>query len=252
MHLFKFQEFIDWVDGGCYINWCDNASLRGAKRQSIGVTFAGLQSRQRTESDVGDITLPSPPQASSPPGTTFLPPPPPSPKEQAFFWRVVDEDVTPALDFADSAISKSLWISLSHLGVDMEPLSASDTPLDECCPLVPSHNVKFSLKLLVRFVVHNDGSTTRECYNISAYARQRIAAVADLFQYLTLIRRGLTGTPTTPTNQSPSNSLKLGSRTSSTSDPVIDQTRRHQFENVQRRRLAVTLSRLGYGLPLME
>lgn len=105
-------------------------------------------------------------------------------------------------------------------------------------------------------VVNEDGSTSVECCNISSWARQRIAAVADLFQYLSLIRRGLTGTPTTPITRSPSNSLPPANRASLSrtvdSGTPTEPMHRHQFENVQRRRLAIALSRLGYGLPGME
>lgn len=104
--------------------------------------------------------------------------------------------------------------------------------------------------------VNEDGAPTVVHFKISSWARQRIAAVADLFQYFSLIRRGLTGTPTTPASRSPSNSLPLANRASvdlsTGSDPLMEPVRRHQFENIQRRRLNIALSRLGYGLPSTE
>ncbi|KAL5112747.1 hypothetical protein TcWFU_008520 [Taenia crassiceps] len=254
-----FQEFVDWVDCGCCLNWPENScggELNQQPRVSI-IIADGISSdgcfRTRSTSDVGDIRLPHP----APPS-----PPLPSLKEQAFFHRLVREDIAPALDFADAHLCAALPLALSRLGVEMEPLSSlfasspttnadvADTPT---CPLVPGEPVKFNLKLEV---VSEDGSTSVECCNISSWARQRIAAVADLFQYLSLIRRGLTGTPTTPVTRSPSNSLRPANCASLPltvdSSTLTGSMRRHQFENVQRRRLAITLSRLGYGLPGME
>lgn len=103
-------------------------------------------------------------------------------------------------------------------------------------------------------VVNDDGSTSVECCNISSWARQRIAAVTDLFQYLSLIHRGLTGTPTAPISRSPSDSLPPLSHASAaeSSETLNEAVRRHQFENLQRRRLIITLARLGYGLPSIE
>ncbi|VDL58094.1 unnamed protein product [Hymenolepis diminuta] len=120
----------------------------------------------------------------------------------------------------------------------------------------------FFIAFLTKFTsVHfqttkEDGSPLVECFQICSWARQRIAAVADLLQYSSLIRRGLTGTPPTPANRSLSNSIQSTDRTSvdsgNDSDVLMEPTRRHQFENIQRRRLNIALSRLGYGLPSTE
>ncbi|VDK38719.1 unnamed protein product [Taenia asiatica] len=252
-------EFVDWVDCGCCLNWPENSSGGELNQQPrVNITFADGSSndegfRTRSTSDAGDIRLPH----SATPSPLL-----PSLKEQAFFHRLVREDIAPALDFADAHLCAALPLALSRLGVEMEPLSSlfSSTPTTDAdvadtptCPLVPGEPVKFSLKLEV---VNEDGSTSVECCNISSWARQRIAAVADLFQYLSLIRRGLTGTPTTPAIRSLSNSLPPANRSSLSltvdSGTPTEPMRRHQFENVQRRRLAIALSRLGYGLPGME
>ncbi|VUZ48654.1 unnamed protein product [Hymenolepis diminuta] len=152
-------------------------------------------------------------------------------------------------------------MAIGHLGVEIEPLTslsicdpngpvASGTPK---CPLVPSEPVRFRIKLET---TKEDGSPLVECFQICSWARQRIAAVADLLQYSSLIRRGLTGTPPTPANRSLSNSIQSTDRTSvdsgNDSDVLMEPTRRHQFENIQRRRLNIALSRLGYGLPSTE
>ncbi|VDM16194.1 unnamed protein product [Hydatigera taeniaeformis] len=254
-------EFVDWVDCGCCLNWPVNSDGSGGETNQqpmMSITFAdstsnGEDFRTRSASDVGDIRLPHP----APP-----PPPLPSSKEQAFFHRLVREDIAPALAFADSHICAALPLALSRLGVEMEPLSSifASSPTTDVdvtdiptCPLVPGEPVKFSLKLEM---VNEDDSISVECCNISSWARQRIAAVADLFQYLSLIRRGLTGTPTTPVTRSSSNSLPPVNRASLSltvdSDAPTELIRRHQFENVQRRRLVIALSRLGYGLPGLE
>lgn len=254
-----FQEFVDWVDCGCCLSWPeDNGDGKPNQQPTVSITLAESSSsggapRSRNNSDVGDIRLPYP---------TPHPSPPPPLKEHAFFHRLVREDIAPALDFADARLCATLPLALSHLGVEMEPLSSlfASTPTTDIevtdtftCPLVPGEPVKFSLKLEV---LNDDGSTSVERCNISSWARQRIAAVADLFQYLSLIRRGLTGTPTTPVTRSLSNSLPSDNRASRSlnvdSGILTEPMRRHQFENVQRRRLAIALSRLGYGLPGME
>ncbi|VDM01994.1 unnamed protein product [Schistocephalus solidus] len=61
-----------------------------------------------------------------------------------------------------------------------------------------------------------------------------------------MIRRGLTGTP------SSLDSPQSSDRPTMTSAETQKTLRWHQFENVQRRRAAVALARLGYGLPLLE
>lgn len=105
--------------------------------------------RTRSTSDAGDIRLPHPAQ---------LPSPLSSLKEQAFFHRLVREDIAPALDFADAHLCAVLPLALSRLGVEMEPLSSlfSSSPTTDTdaadtstCPLVPGEPVKFSLKLEV-------------------------------------------------------------------------------------------------------
>lgn len=273
----QFQEFVDWVEGGCCVTWpedfCATADLHSCSLvnithishkydESTGKSHGNQSAyRARNDSDVDNILLPHK-QYPCPNSAPTLPPAPQPPSKQlAFFHRLVKEDIAPTLEFADRRICKALRMALGHLGVEIEPLTslsicdpngpvAKETPK---CPLVPCEPVRFRIKLET---TQEDGSLLVESFQICSWARQRIAAVADLFQYISLIRRGLTGTPTTPANRSLSNSLKSNDRTSvdsgNDSDPLMEPTRRHQFENIQRRRLNIALSRLGYGLPSVE
>ncbi|KAM7540523.1 hypothetical protein Aperf_G00000021225 [Anoplocephala perfoliata] len=262
------SEFLDWVDGGCCIAWpgIDSNDKKQECTTSLNISYIPVEGHDtgsdkgqsertdivRTSSDVDVATLPQVAHSdsrSSPPPST------------AFFHRLVREDIAPALDFADVRLCAALRLALGHLGVEIEPLSSLSisspnspvAPGTPKCPLVPSEPVRFRIKLET---VNENGAPTVIRFQISSWARQRIAAVADLFQYFSLIRRGLTGTPTTPANRSPSNSLSSANHAfldlSNDSDPLMEPVRRHQFENIQRRRLNVALSRLGYGLPSTE
>nr|CDS30280.2 glucosamine fructose 6 phosphate [Hymenolepis microstoma] len=271
----QFQEFVDWVEGGCCVTWpedfsaiadlhsCSLANIIHNSHEydeSTGESH-GDQPAYRNDSDVDEILLlhKQYPDLNSVP--TLPPAPQPPPKQLAFFHRLVKEDIAPALEFADRRICKALRVALGYLGVEIEPLTslsicdpnglvAKETPK---CPLVPCEPVRFRIKLET---TKEDGSLLVESFQICSWARQRIAAVADLFQYISLIRRGLTGTLTTPANRSLSNSLQSNDCNSvdsgNDSDPLMEPTRRHQFENIQRRRLNIALSRLGYGLPSAE
>ncbi|VDO04936.1 unnamed protein product [Rodentolepis nana] len=273
----QFQEFVDWVEGGCCVTWPDEfsatADLQSCSLKNITHTSHEYDEstgenhddqstyRARSDSDISDILPPHKQYPDSNSAPTLPPAPQPPSKQLAFFHRLVKEDIAPALEFADERICKVLRVALGHLGVEIEPLTslsicdpngpvAKGTPK---CPLVPCEPVRFRIKLET---TKEDGSLLIKCFQICSWARQRIAAVADLFQYISLIRRGLTGTPTTPANRSLSNSLQSNDCTSvdsgNDSDPLMEPTRRHQFENIQRRRLNITLSRLGYGLPSAE
>ncbi|KAL7062091.1 hypothetical protein AAHC03_01268 [Spirometra sp. Aus1] len=234
-HSKYYKEFVDWVDGGCWLSLSQDAS-----RTSSLLIFREVPSRNRSHSGGSDIfdadadSLLVPLNSSMPNKTS---------REHAFMLRLDVEDISPCLDFADKNICSALRSALPSLSLEMEPLEVKSPGANHHCPLMSGQKCAF--RLLVE-VPKPDGSSESHSWQISSSARQRIAAVADLFQYLTLIRRGLTGTPTSLDSPKSPDAPKM------TSAEAQKTLRWHQFENVQRRRAAVALARLGYGLPLLE
>lgn len=234
-HSKYYKEFVDWVDGGCWLSLSGNASPTSSL-----LVYREISSRSRSQSggsDVidGDSDSLLVPLSSTTPSKTVL--------EHAFMLRLDVEDISPCLDFADKKICSALRSALPSLSLEMEPLEVKSPGVHQHCPLMSGQKCAFRL---VVEVSKSDGSSESHSWQISSSARQRIAAVADLFQYLTLIRRGLTGTP------SSLDSPQSSDRPTMTSAETQKTLRWHQFENVQRRRAAVALARLGYGLPLLE
>lgn len=140
------QEFIDWVEDGCFLSLSENFVV--ARKRSTAseipiktiIEHAKPEPRARTNSDVDEIRLPP---------STSAPSSPPRLNDHGFFQRLLAEEVVPALDFADHAICRALWMSLGHLGVEMEPLSPAEASAEQSCPLVPRQKVAYSLKLEV-------------------------------------------------------------------------------------------------------
>ncbi|VDK87912.1 unnamed protein product, partial [Dibothriocephalus latus] len=208
------QEFVDWVDGGCWLSLSEDAS-----RTSSLLVLREVPLRSRSQSagsDVvdGDADSLLVPLNSATSNKTSV--------EHAFMLRLDVEDVSPCLDFADKKICSALRSALPSLSVEIEPLEGKSPGVKQHCPLMTGQNCAF--RLLVE-VTKPDGSSESHRWPISSAARQRIAAVADLFQYLTLIRRGLTGTP------SSLDSPQTSERPTLTSAETQKTLRWHQFEN---------------------
>ncbi|KAF8566567.1 hypothetical protein P879_05125 [Paragonimus westermani] len=173
----------------------------------------------------------------------------------AFIRRLYEDDVRPCLDFADLQLQRAIYCALPELALEMVPLNrsqksspdSSPTNTIEYCPLLPPLEPSYLL------TVKNISEDTDQpvVARISAEARHRIAAVVNLFQYLSLIARGVVSVVTKRLN--PKECDQTGCASSDTGsvhyDPYL---LGKQFAKIQRIRLTIAFARLGFGLPESE
>ncbi|CAL8074506.1 unnamed protein product [Calicophoron daubneyi] len=184
-----------------------------------------------------------------------------------FIQRLYEDDIRPCLEFKSPQLLRAIYHSLPSLQLEMIPLlkcnrMSSDNNSENCnmsyCPLMPPHEPTY--QLTVKNLPNPDGSDPNPEHlvaRISTPARNRIAAVVNLFQYLSLISRGVVSisrngsTPALPENGGKDSDQFSDSgdmRTNLTDFSALEK----QFWKIQRIRLTLAFARLGFGMPEMD
>nr|CAX73093.1 hypothetical protein [Schistosoma japonicum] len=191
-----------------------------------------------------------------------------------FIHRLFVQDIKPCFDNVNRQLISSIYRALPELGLEITPIipktsgnsvhdnkgaderkSASHEP----CALMSSYEAMFHMK------IRTPNSNETEC-KISSPARDRIVTVVNLFQYLSIIKRGLDSSPTLGDNRRNGNYIDNKSnitsiQTKNENDLTVNEVdnnttrskmREQQFRTIQRHRLNIGLARLGYGAPDIE
>ncbi|CAH8504058.1 unnamed protein product [Heterobilharzia americana] len=205
-----------------------------------------------------------------------------------FIHRLYIQDIKPCFEFSSPSLLLSIYRALPELALEIIPIAqelsgslhgSNDNTNNNGimttqvtrgrCVLLPKYEAEFSMR------IRASDSDELDC-NISSQARDRIVAVVNLFQYLSIIKRGLANSPLSGENgktqqfdqinednnaneneainvqyqQNGSSNLHLNGSKRTIS--IKAEVREQQFRAIQRHRLNITLARLGYGAPDLE
>ncbi|CAH8476153.1 unnamed protein product [Schistosoma turkestanicum] len=209
-----------------------------------------------------------------------------------FIYRLFLQDIKPCFEFIDRKLIASIYKALPELGLEITPITAAESngggglhrnnnvnssdnetmkTNREHCALMPKYEAVFHMK------IRTPDSNEIDC-KISLPARDRLVAVVNLFQYLSIIKRGLDSSPMLSVNRkthtnhhiieiNQSNhcnqqinykSIQQLNNNNTTSNDEIEiipnkiEIHEQQFRTIQRHRLNIALARLGYGAPDLE
>ncbi|KAK4469620.1 hypothetical protein MN116_007154 [Schistosoma mekongi] len=199
---------------------------------------------------------------------------PPNEGLSKFMHRLFVQDIKPCFDNVDRQLISSIYLALPELGLEITPITpitGGNSPRDntvadeknpasrESCALMSRYEAMFHMK------IRTPNSNETEC-EISLPARDRIVTVVNLFQYLSIIKRGLDSSPMLGDNRkngdyTDNRSNITNVQTKNKNDITVNEMenttmrtemREQQFRIIQRHRLNIGLARLGYGAPDIE
>ncbi|CAH8839063.1 unnamed protein product [Trichobilharzia szidati] len=200
-----------------------------------------------------------------------------------FLYRLYKQDIKPCFDFTSPQLLLSIYRALPELALEIVPItpelggslrrninshgndnnnSSNNNNISkttkicrENCVLLPKYEAEFHMK------IRTSDSDELDC-KISSQARDRIVSVVNLFQYLSIIKRGLASSPylgrnrksVSNTSDNVNDSTSTLNKTNDTNEAISKKSemREQQFRTIQRHRLNITLARLGYGAPDLE
>ncbi|CAH8498635.1 unnamed protein product [Schistosoma guineensis] len=185
-----------------------------------------------------------------------------------FIYRLYLQDIKPCFEFIDKKLISSIYQALPELGLEITPITpelggglrrnndinGGDKTIKvvhEYCSLMPKYEAVFRMK------IRTPDSNEIDC-KISLPARDRLVAIVNLFQYLSIIKRGLDSSPMISINRKNDNhfiNLKNCKTYHNNGKEAITkevEIQEQQFRTIQRHRLNIALARLGYGTPDLE
>ncbi|CAH8505651.1 unnamed protein product [Schistosoma rodhaini] len=177
-----------------------------------------------------------------------------------FIYRLYLQDIKPCFQFIDRKLISSIYQALPELGLEITPITpelggglrrsndvnGGDKTVKvsrEYCSLMPKYEAAFRMK------IRSPDSNEIDC-KISLPARDRLVAIVNLFQYLSIIKRGLDSSPMVNVNRKNNCNNYHNNGTETITKEV--QIQEQQFRTIQRHRLNIALARLGYGAPDLE
>ncbi|CAH8503786.1 unnamed protein product [Schistosoma margrebowiei] len=185
-----------------------------------------------------------------------------------FIYRLYLQDIKPCFEFINKKLISSIYQALPELGLEITPITPELSGglrrnndinggdktvkvVHEYCSLMPKYEAVFRMK------IRTPDSNEIDC-KISLPARDRLVAIVNLFQYLSIIKRGLDSSPMISTNRKNDNhfiNLKNRNNYHNNDKEAITkevEIQEQQFRTIQRHRLNIALARLGYGTPDLE
>ncbi|VDP82581.1 unnamed protein product [Echinostoma caproni] len=253
-----FRAFCDWIRDGCpltlsQIHGTDDwdhplGSSKSDSIEELNYTVRSNASRlvSETESDPDQVTSTQPTDFSSRHRST--------PVFDQFMHYLLEFDVKPCLLFHDTKLRRALYRALPEQNLELIPITRftelsqtkGSREYGKYCPLLPPLEPTYQLTIDDTSGYKKDKDENRTLVvKISSEARNRIASVISLFQYLKMISREVH-----------SKDLKTSKfPDTDRDDPLlhIDHTvMEKQFSKVQRLRLGMAFARLGFGIPETE
>ncbi|CAI2726101.1 unnamed protein product [Schistosoma spindalis] len=185
-----------------------------------------------------------------------------------FIYRLYLQDIKPCFEFINKKLITSIYQALPELGLEITPITPElggglrqnndvnngDKTVKvghEYCELMPKYEAVFRMK------IRTPDSNEIDC-KISLPARDILVAIVNLFQYLSIIKRGLDSSPMISINRKKDNhliNLKNQNNYHNNEKEAITkeiEIQEQQFRTIQRHRLNIALARLGYGTPDLE
>ncbi|TPP60780.1 Glucosamine-fructose-6-phosphate aminotransferase [Fasciola gigantica] len=255
-----FQAFCDWIRDDCPLNITPvnstddpEQALVSSKSESAEDFNVAVRSNasQRldddTESDQGHVT--STQNVDSSTGGSS-----PNSFDQ-FMQYLLDFDVKPCLMFRDAKLRRAIYRAISHQTLEMIPITRFTDisqpkgfrEQNKYCPLLPPLEPVYQLTIEDTPQSKGDKQEHRRLIvNISCEARNRIASVVSLFQYLKMVAHK--SRSAVPPKSKLSESAKISDPLVHLDHSVIEK----QFARIQRLRLGIAFARLGFGIPDAE